>query len=93
MLFTDNVILLKFVITCKQIKSKLQSEPLNLLNKAPLFFPLQKWHTLGDSSSVLMTLWRWLYQHLVACPRDSDTLVSFKGLPQFMFSKQLQNLN
>ena len=38
MLSTDNIILLKFVITCKQIKSKLQSEPLHLLNKAPLFF-------------------------------------------------------
>ena len=56
MLSTDNIILLKFVITCKQIKSKLQSEPLYLLNKAPLFFSLPKRHTLGDSSSVLMTL-------------------------------------
>ena len=41
MLSTD-IILLKFVITCKQIKSKLQSEPLHLLNKAPLFFLYKK---------------------------------------------------
>ena len=39
MLSTDNIILLlKFVITCKQIKSKWQSEPLHAHNKAPLFF-------------------------------------------------------
>ena len=58
MLSTDNIILLlKFVITCKQIKSKWQSEPLHAHNKALLFFfPLQKRHTLGDSSSVLISL-------------------------------------
>ena len=59
MLSTDNIILLlKFVITCKQIKSKWQSEPLHAHNKAPLFFffSLQKRYTLGDSSSVLISL-------------------------------------
>ena len=58
MLSTDNIILLlKFVIMCKQIKSKWKSEPLHALNKALLFFfSLQKWHTLGDSSSVLISL-------------------------------------
>ena len=39
MLSTDNIILLlKFVIMCKQIKSKWKSEPLHAHYKAPLFF-------------------------------------------------------
>ena len=43
MLSTDNIILLlKFVITSKQIKSKWQSEPLHVHNKVPLFFSFTK---------------------------------------------------
>ena len=58
MLSTDNIIiLLKFVITCNYIKSKWQSEPLHVHNKAAIFFfSLQKGHTLGDSSFVLISL-------------------------------------
>ena len=46
MLSTGNIILLlKFVITCKQIKFKWLSEPLHAHNKAPFFLVTKKAYT------------------------------------------------